>query len=142
MITALTFPALSPTMSEGTIVAWRVKAGDLIKAGQVVAEIQTDKAVVEWESPEGGTVRELLIAGNQLAKVNTIAAIITSKGEDIAAFLTEARNKNAALAAGGGDSTPAAMASAAPKPAPNFAANPAPAKPAPLKKGPRVSPVS
>jgi pyruvate dehydrogenase E2 component (dihydrolipoamide acetyltransferase) len=142
MITALTFPALSPTMSEGTIVAWRVKAGDLIKAGQVVAEIQTDKAVVEWESPESGTVRELLIAGNQLAKVNTIAAIITSKGEDIAAFLTEARNKNAALAAGGGDSTPAAMASAAPKPAPNFAAKPAPAKPAPLKKGPRVSPVA
>lgn len=142
MITALTFPALSPTMSEGTIVAWRVKPGDLIKSGQVVAEIQTDKAVVEWESPEGGTVRELLVAANQLAKVNTIAAVITSKGEDIAAFLAEAKAKNAALAAGAGDPTPTATANAAPKPAPNFAANPAPAKPASVKKGPRVSPVA
>jgi pyruvate dehydrogenase E2 component (dihydrolipoamide acetyltransferase) len=142
MITELTFPALSPTMSEGTLVAWRVKAGDVIKPGQVVAEIQTDKAVVEWESPEGGTVRELLVAANQVAKVNTIAAIITSKGEDIAAALAAAKAKNAALAAGGAVAAPAATAAAAPKPAPNFAANPAPAKPQPAKKGPRVSPVA
>jgi pyruvate/2-oxoglutarate dehydrogenase complex dihydrolipoamide acyltransferase (E2) component len=47
MISELTFPALSPTMSEGTLVSWRVKAGDTITAGQVVAEIQTDKAVAE-----------------------------------------------------------------------------------------------
>jgi pyruvate dehydrogenase E2 component (dihydrolipoamide acetyltransferase) len=143
MITELTFPALSPTMSEGTLVAWRVKPGDVIKAGAVVAEIQTDKAVVEWESPEGGTVRELLVAANQVAKVNTIAAIITSKGEDIAATLAAAKAKNEKLAAGTAPAAaPAATANAAPKPAPNFAAAPAPAKPAQLKKGPRVSPVA
>lgn len=142
MITELTFPALSPTMSEGTLVAWRVKPGDAIKAGQVVAEIQTDKAVVEWESPEAGTVRELLVAANQVAKVNTVAAIITTKGEDIAEAVAKAKAKNEKLAAGGAAPAPAATAAAAPKPAPNFAANPAPAKPAPVKKGPRVSPVA
>ena len=142
MITELTFPALSPTMSEGTLVAWRVKSGDVIKPGQVVAEIQTDKAVAEWESPEGGTVRELLIAAGTVVKVNTIAAIVTSKGEDIAATLAAAKTTNAALAKGAAPATAAAMATAAPKPAPNFAANPAPAKPAPAKKGPRVSPVA
>jgi pyruvate dehydrogenase E2 component (dihydrolipoamide acetyltransferase) len=142
MITELTFPALSPTMSEGTLVAWRVKPGDAIKAGQVVAEIQTDKAVVEWESPEAGTVRELLVAANQVAKVNTVAAIVTTKGEDIAEAVAKAKAKNEKLAAGAATPAPAATAAAAPKPAPNFAANPAPAKPAPAKKGPRVSPVA
>jgi pyruvate dehydrogenase E2 component (dihydrolipoamide acetyltransferase) len=142
MITELTFPALSPTMSEGTLVAWRVKSGDVIKPGQVVAEIQTDKAVAEWESPEGGTVRELLIAAGTVVKVNTIAAIVTSKGEDIAATLAAAKTKNAALAAGAAPAPAVATATAAPKPAPNFAANPAPAKPVPVKKGPRVSPVA
>ncbi len=142
MITELTFPALSPTMSEGTLVAWRVKAGDVIKPGQVVAEIQTDKAVAEWESPEGGTIRELLTAAGTVVKVNTIAAILTSKGEDIAATLAEAKKKNEALAAGGAVAAPVATASGAPKPALNFAAVPAPAKAAPVKKGPRVSPVA
>jgi len=142
MITELTFPALSPTMSEGTLVVWRVKSGDVIKAGQVVAEIQTDKAVAEWESPEGGTVRELLIAAGSVVKVNTVSAIVTSKGEDIAATLAEAKRKNEALATSGSTAPAVATASGAPKPAPNFAANPAPAKPAPVKKGPRVTPVA
>ena len=142
MITELTFPALSPTMSEGTLVAWRVKSGDVIKPGQVVAEIQTDKAVAEWESPEGGTIRELLTAAGTVVKVNTVAAILTSKGEDIAATLAEAKKKNEALAASGAATAPVATASGAPKPALNFAAIPAPAKAAPVKKGPRVSPVA
>ena len=142
MITELTFPALSPTMSEGTLVAWRVKPGEVIKAGQVVAEIQTDKAVAEWESPEGGTIRELLVAAGSVVKVNTVAAILTSKGEDIAAAVKEAKAKNAVLAASGATAPAAATAAGAPKPAPNFAANPAPAKPAVVKKGPRVSPVA
>ncbi len=142
MITELTFPALSPTMSEGTLVVWRVKPGDVIKPGQVVAEIQTDKAVAEWESPDGGTVRELLVPAGSVVKVNTVSAIVTSKGEDIAATLVEAKRKNEALAAGGAVAVPAATAAGAPKPAPNFAAVPAPAKPAVVKKGPRVSPVA
>ncbi len=141
MITELTFPALSPTMSEGTLVTWRVKPGDVIKSGQVVAEIQTDKAVAEWESPEGGTVRELLVAAGSVVKVNTISAIVTSKGEDITAALAAAKKTNEALVTAPAAEA-AAQTSGAPKPAPNFAATPAPAKPAQVKKGPRVSPVA
>ena len=54
-------PAKSPTMTEGTIVAWRVKSGDKVKSGDVIAEIQTDKAVVEWEALDGGFMREIVI---------------------------------------------------------------------------------
>lgn len=146
MITELTFPALSPTMSEGTLVSWRVKAGDVIKAGQVVAEIQTDKAVAEWESPEGGTVRELLVAAGTAVKVNTVAAIVTSKGEDIAAALAKAKAANTALNAAASAPAPAAAtAAAAPRPAPSAPAAPfmAPGpRPAQKGKAPRVSPVA
>lgn len=159
MIHELTFPALSPTMSEGTLVAWRVKPGDTVKAGQVLAEIQTDKAVVEWESPESGTVRELLIAPNQVAKVNSVAAILTTQNEDIAEALAKARATNERLAAGDAAAPavappapspaappPALAAPAAPKPAPNFAASlpappPAPAAPA-RPRSVRVTPVA
>lgn len=108
----LTVPAKSPTMTEGTIVAWRVKPGDLVKGGQVVAEIQTDKAVVEWEALDGGHVAEILIPAGALAYVNQVAAILTSKpGEDIAAALAVAKVLNAKLA--GGAAAPAAAPEAA-----------------------------
>ena len=97
MITELTFPALSPTMSEGTLVNWRVKAGDTITAGQVVAEIQTDKAVAEWEAPDAGTIGELLVAAGAVVKVNTIAALVSTKGEDLAEAVAKARAANSAL---------------------------------------------
>ena len=54
-------PALSPTMEEGTLVSWHIKEGDTVKSGQVMAEIQTDKAVVEWECLDGGTCRKIII---------------------------------------------------------------------------------
>ncbi|MCS6969766.1 MAG: 2-oxo acid dehydrogenase subunit E2 [Planctomycetes bacterium] len=158
MIHELTFPALSPTMSEGTLVAWRVKPGDSVKAGQVLAEIQTDKAIVEWESPESGTVRELLIAPNQVAKVNSVAAILTTQGEDIAEAVARARAANERLASAAAaaqqppaapppaaSAPPPAPLAAAPKPAPNFAASAPPAAPsAPAKpaRGVRITPVA
>ena len=55
MILDQLFPAKTPTMTEGTLVAWKVKKGDAVKVGQVVAELQTDKAVMEWEAGDAGT---------------------------------------------------------------------------------------
>jgi len=96
-----TMPAMSPTMTEGTIVSWKVKKGDTVKSGQVMAEIQTDKAVVEWECLDAGIVAEILIPVNTLAKVNQVAAIFTKKaGEDITEALAAAKKKNAQLEGG------------------------------------------
>jgi pyruvate dehydrogenase E2 component (dihydrolipoamide acetyltransferase) len=143
MIVELTFPAQSPTMTEGTLVSWRIKKGDQVKKGQVIAEVQTDKAVTEWESPEGGTVAEVIIAAGSMALVNQVAAVMTTKGEDAAAAIAKAKDTNAKMAAAG----TAAPAAAAPAPAPAMAAAPAPApvKAAPTgapAKGVRVSPVA
>lgn len=128
----LTVPAKSPTMTEGTIVAWRVKAGDQVKSGQVVAEIQTDKAVVEWEALDGGTVAELLIPAGAIAYVNQVAAVLTSKpGESATAAIAKARELNAQLAAAakGGAPAPAPAAPATvvltPAPMPTAASAPA-----------------
>ena len=147
MIIEQLMPALSPTMTEGTLVAWRVKKGDVIKAGTVIAEIQTDKAVAEWDAADGGTVAEILIEAGSSAKVNMVAAIISTKKEDdVAAAVAKAKATNAKLA--GGDApaaaapTPAAAAPVA-APAAAVAAPKAPAA-APEKpgKGVRISPVA
>jgi pyruvate dehydrogenase E2 component (dihydrolipoamide acetyltransferase) len=145
MIIELTFPAKSPTMTEGTLVAWKVKKGDAIKRDQVIAEIQSDKAVIEWESPEPGTLAEILIPAGTQAPVNAVAAILTTKGEDIAAAVEKAKKTNAALAAPGAavavPAQPAAAAPPAAAPAPVATAAPATANAA-LPKGKRVSPVA
>ena len=54
-------PKLSDTMTEGTLVAWKKKKGDQVSAGEVLAEIETDKATMEWESPEDGTLTEIYV---------------------------------------------------------------------------------
>src|SRR5215210_7134558 len=54
-------PKLSDTMTEGTLVTWRKKKGDKVSAGEVIAEIETDKATMEWESPEDGTLTEIYV---------------------------------------------------------------------------------
>jgi len=140
MIFELTFPAKSPTMTEGTIVAWKVKKGDAIKRDQVIAEIQSDKAVLEWESPESGTVAEILLAAGVQSPVNAVAMLVTTKGEDIAAALEKAKKTNAKLA------QPIAVAAPIPVPSPQSpapSAQPLSASPnAVLPKGKRVSPVA
>src|ERR1043165_2843971 len=108
MIIEQLVPAKSPTMTEGTIVAWRVKPGDKVKSGDVIAEIQSDKAVVEWEALDGGTVAEILIPAGTMAQVNQVAAIFTTKGdEDVKAAVAKAKETNAKLAAGAGGAAPA-----------------------------------
>ena len=71
-MTDILMPALSPTMEEGTLTKWHIKAGDTVSAGQVIAEIETDKATMEVEAVDEGEVVEILVAeGSENVKVNT-----------------------------------------------------------------------
>lgn len=83
MAIELKMPALSPTMEEGTLARWLVKAGDEVKSGDILAEIETDKATMEFEAVDEGTIAEILVnEGTQGVKVGTVIATI--KGEDAA----------------------------------------------------------
>ena len=98
-------PALSPTMEEGNLAKWLVKEGDKVAPGDVVAEIETDKATMEVEAVDEGTVARIVVpAGTEGVKVNTVIAILAAEGED-------------ASAATGAAKAPAAKAEAAPQPA-------------------------
>ena len=75
-------PALSPTMEEGTLAKWLVKAGDTVKSGQLLAEIETDKATMEFEAVDEGVIGEILVAeGTAGVKVNAAIAILLEAGE-------------------------------------------------------------
>jgi pyruvate dehydrogenase E2 component (dihydrolipoyllysine-residue acetyltransferase) len=103
-------PALSPTMEKGNLAKWLKKEGDKVKSGDVIAEIETDKATMEVEAVDEGTIAKILVPeGTADVPVNDVIAILAGDGEDV----------KAAASAGGG--------AAAPKPA----AAPAPAAPAP-----------
>ena len=82
----LKMPALSPTMEEGTLAKWLVKEGDEVSSGTVLAEIETDKATMEFESIDEGTVGKILVAeGTEGVKVGTVIALLNGEGEDAAA---------------------------------------------------------
>ncbi len=82
MATELKMPALSPTMEEGTLAKWLVKVGDTVKSGDILAEIETDKATMEFEAVDEGTVQEILVAeGTDGVKVGTAIALIAAEGE-------------------------------------------------------------
>ncbi|NEY89285.1 pyruvate dehydrogenase complex dihydrolipoamide acetyltransferase [Tabrizicola oligotrophica] len=127
MAVEILMPALSPTMEEGTLAKWLVKEGDTVKSGQVIAEIETDKATMEFEAVDEGTVAKILIAeGTAGVKVNTAIAVIVEEGET----LSDA--PKAAPAAAPAAAAPAAAPVAAPSAAP--VAVPA----APVASGARV----
>jgi pyruvate dehydrogenase E2 component (dihydrolipoamide acetyltransferase) len=121
MPTEILMPALSPTMEEGTLAKWLVKEGDTVSSGDLIAEIETDKATMEFEAVDEGVVGRILIAeGTENVKVNTAIAVLLEEGEsadDIGA--TPASAPEAAPAAdAGGEAAPAAVeAPAAPAPA-------------------------
>ena len=84
MATEILMPALSPTMEEGTLSKWLVKEGDVVKSGQILAEIETDKATMEFEAVDEGTIGKILIAeGTSGVKVNTPIAVLVEDGESI-----------------------------------------------------------
>ncbi len=79
----LKMPALSPTMEEGTLAKWLVKVGDTVKSGDLMAEIETDKATMEFEAVDEGVVTEILVAeGSEGVKVGTVIALIQGEGDD------------------------------------------------------------
>ncbi len=82
MAVEILMPALSPTMEEGTLAKWLVKVGDKVKSGQILAEIETDKATMEFEAVDEGIVGRLLVAeGTAGVKVNTPIAVLVEEGE-------------------------------------------------------------
>jgi pyruvate dehydrogenase E2 component (dihydrolipoamide acetyltransferase) len=98
-------PALSPTMETGNLTKWNVKVGDAVKSGMVLAEIETDKATMEVEAVDEGTVAKLVVAeGSTDVPVNAVIAILAEEGEDIAA-----------AAAAAEEAAPAAPKAEAPK---------------------------
>ncbi|NTF87107.1 pyruvate dehydrogenase complex dihydrolipoamide acetyltransferase [Agrobacterium rhizogenes] len=118
----ITMPALSPTMEEGNLAKWLVKEGDKIKSGDVIAEIETDKATMEVEAVDEGTVAKILVpAGTEGVKVNALIAVLAGEGEDVAAAASgagaapaAAPKAEAAPVAAAPAATPAPVASAAP----------------------------
>jgi len=86
MATEILMPALSPTMEEGTLAKWLVKEGDTIESGMILAEIETDKATMEFEAVDEGTMGPILVAeGTEGVKVNTTIAVLLEEGEDASA---------------------------------------------------------
>jgi pyruvate dehydrogenase E1 component beta subunit len=123
MAVEILMPALSPTMEEGKLAKWLVKEGDIVKAGQIIAEIETDKATMEFEAVDEGTVSAILVAeGTEGVKVNTPIATMAGEGESATPRAAP----------------PVAAPAAAPVPAAAAAA--APAAPAPVAPVADVSP--
>src|SRR6516164_3957967 len=114
MPTNILMPALSPTMEKGNLAKWLKKEGDKIKSGDVIAEIETDKATMEYEAVDEGTLAKIVVPeGAQDVAVNSVIAVLAGEGEDL---------KTAA--AGAAKSLP---------PKPDVAAEPAQSAPAPAK---------
>ncbi len=91
MSMTITMPALSPTMEEGTLARWLVKPGDAIRAGDVIAEIETDKATMELEAAEDGLVSELVVPdGSEAVKVGDVIARLAASAASIDAAASPA----------------------------------------------------
>ncbi len=122
MPTEILMPALSPTMEEGTLAKWLVKEGDTVSSGDLLAEIETDKATMEFEAVDEGTIGKILIAeGTEGVKVNTAIAVLLEDGEsadDIGATPAAAPAAAQAADAGSEAAAPHVAAPQAPAPAP------------------------
>src|SRR5688572_12338981 len=82
---AIKMPALSPTMEEGTLAKWLVKVGDQVRSGDIMAEIETDKATMEFEAVDEGVIADIAVAeGTEGVKVGTVIATLAEEGEDLA----------------------------------------------------------
>ena len=115
MATEILMPALSPTMEEGTLAKWLVKEGDTVQAGDILAEIETDKATMEFEAVDEGVIGKILVAeGTEGVKVNTAIAIIGEAGEDMSATPAAASPASAAPVAEAAPAAPVAAAPTAP----------------------------
>jgi pyruvate dehydrogenase E2 component (dihydrolipoyllysine-residue acetyltransferase) len=129
-------PALSPTMEKGNLAKWLKKEGDKVKSGDVIAEIETDKATMEVEAVDEGTIAKILVPeGTQDVPVNDVIAVLAGDGEDVKAAgagAASAPPKAAPPAQAAAAPPPAAAKPAAPPPAAPAAKPPAAAAPAPM----------
>ncbi|MBO9519522.1 MAG: pyruvate dehydrogenase complex dihydrolipoamide acetyltransferase [Porphyrobacter sp.] len=120
---AIKMPALSPTMEEGTLAKWLVKVGDKVSSGDIMAEIETDKATMEFEAVDEGIIAEISVPeGTEGVKVGTVIATLAEEGEDLSKAKAPAAEE--AKAAPAAASAPAPVAASAPAAAP---AKPVPA---------------
>src|SRR6202522_1903648 len=118
MTTQILMPALSPTMTEGKLARWVKKVGEDIHAGDVIAEIETDKATMEVEAVDEGKLAQILVdEGTEGVPVNTPIAVLAANGEDVSAA-PPAKTAAPAAAAPPPTPTPAADAAAAPTASP------------------------
>jgi pyruvate dehydrogenase E2 component (dihydrolipoamide acetyltransferase) len=135
MPTNILMPALSPTMEKGNLAKWLKKEGDKVKSGDVIAEIETDKATMEVEAVDEGTIARIVVPeGTQDVPVNDVIAVLANEGEDV-----KAAGAGAGTAKPTASSAPppkAAEPPAAAKPAPAPAAAPTAAAPAPKPTAP------
>jgi pyruvate dehydrogenase E2 component (dihydrolipoamide acetyltransferase) len=121
----LKMPALSPTMEEGTLAKWLVKEGDKVESGDILAEIETDKATMEFEAVDEGTIAKILVPeGTDGVKVGAPIAILAGEGEDAS---------KAAAAAPKADTSPAPPPKAAPEPKPDATPKSEPPPEAPVE---------
>jgi len=136
MATEILMPALSPTMEEGTLAKWLVKEGDVVKSGQILAEIETDKATMEFEAVDEGVIGKILIAeGTAGVKVNTPIAVLLDEGEDASAM---AAPKAAAASVAAPVAAASPVVAAAPVVAAESRAEARPTAAAPVTGGARV----
>src|SRR5213596_978653 len=127
-------PALSPTMEKGNLAKWLKKEGDKVKSGDVIAEIETDKATMEVEAIDEGTIARILVPeGTQDVPVNDVIAVLAGEGEDVKAA---GAAKPSASAAPPKAEKPAEAPAAAPAPAAPRAATPPAAAPPPQAAAP------
>src|SRR3990167_7963860 len=117
-VTKVVMPKLSEAMESGKIIKWLKQEGDRVAGGDILAEVETDKADVEMEAFGGGVLRKILVSAGEKAPVGTLIAVIAETGEDISTVLATA---------GGGGAAPG-------PPAP-----PRPAAPPPPPRGPRAA---
>ena len=114
--------ALSPTMEEGSIVTWNKKEGDSVASGDVLCEVETDKATMDYESTQEGVLLKIVLSEGKSATVGQTIGVIGEKGEDIAGLLSEIDNEAGSASAGGGEAAAAdsggEAAPESPQPAP------------------------
>ena len=141
MPTPIKMPALSPTMEEGTLAKWLVKEGDTVSAGDIMAEIETDKATMEFEAVDEGTIAKIEVAeGTEGVKVGTVIALLAGEGEDAGGTASAAAPAAAPAVKDEpkAETAPAAAAKGEPRAEPAPAAAPAPAPAAAKSSGDRV----
>ncbi len=134
----ITMPQQSDTMTEGTVVKWLIKEGDKVKAGQTIAEIETDKATMESESRDAGTVAAVLVREGQKVPVGTVLAVLARAGENV----EELKKKYASGAKPAAGTAAPAPASTQPSGAAPTAPRPATGMPVVQKLASAPSPVS